>query len=132
MYVYGVNLPGTPGSDVLLGSQAVTIRAPDDLFTPLTPTRILDSRPNGPNVGPYATPWGSGTTRDVVVAGVGGVPADATAVVLDATATRTSTASHLTIWPAGESKPTASNLNWRPRLDGGRRRHRQGRRRRAR
>ncbi len=112
VYVYGVNLPGTPGSDVLLGSQVVTIKAPDDLFTPLTPTRILDSRPNGPNVGPYVTPWGTGTARDVVVAGVGGVPADATAVVLNATVTRPSTASHLILWPAGEAKPTASNLNW--------------------
>jgi hypothetical protein len=112
VYVYGVNLAGTPGSDVLLGSQAVTIKAPDDLFTPITPTRIVDSRPFGPTVGPYATPWGTGTTRDVVVAGVAGVPADATAVVLNATVNGTSTASHLTIWPEGEARPTASNLNW--------------------
>ena len=112
VYVYGINVVGTPGANVLLATQGVTVKSPDDLFTALAPSRILDSRPNGPRVGPFATPWGEGTTRDVVVAGVNGVPADASAVVLNATVTGTSTASHLTLWPAGEAQPKASNLNW--------------------
>jgi hypothetical protein len=81
-------------------------------FTSLAPVRIQDSRPSGPQVGPYGTPWGQGTTRDVVVAGVGGVPADATAVVLNATVTGTTASSYLTIWPKGQPRPLASSLNW--------------------
>ncbi|MFN8037901.1 MAG: FG-GAP-like repeat-containing protein [Acidimicrobiales bacterium] len=84
-----------------------------DLFHPLAaPTRILDSRPAPEQVGPFATPWGPGTTREVQVAGVGGVPADATAVTLNVTVTGTSAASFLTVWPTGTPRPTASNLNW--------------------
>ena len=39
------------------------------------------------NVGPFATPWGGGApgARDVPVAGLGGVPANAVAVVLNVT-----------------------------------------------
>jgi hypothetical protein len=40
------------------------------------------------------------------------VPADATAVVLNVTATDTRTAGFLTVWPNGAKQPTASNLNW--------------------
>jgi hypothetical protein len=112
IYVYGINEAGSPGSNTLLGSPIVTVKAPDDLFTPVVPTRIADSRPLGPSVGPYTTPWGTGTTRDVVVTGVGGVPANATAIALNVTVTDATAPSHLTLWPAGESRPTASNLNW--------------------
>jgi streptogramin lyase len=81
-------------------------------FTPVTPSRIQDSRPAGPPVGPYATPWGAKETRTVAVAGVGGVPPDATAVVLNATVTGTRAVGYATLWPAGEPKPTTSTLNW--------------------
>lgn len=46
------------------------------------------------------------------MAGVGGVPADATAVTLNVTVTGTTASGFLTLWPAGASQPTASNLNW--------------------
>ncbi|MFN8040872.1 MAG: fibronectin type III domain-containing protein, partial [Acidimicrobiales bacterium] len=93
-------------------SDAVTPVA-GDLFHPLdAPTRILDSRPPPEQVGPYSTPWAAGTVRDVTVAGVGGVPANATAVTLNVTVTGTTAASFLTLWPKGDSQPTASNLNW--------------------
>ncbi|MEZ5141903.1 MAG: hypothetical protein R2726_05205 [Acidimicrobiales bacterium] len=83
-----------------------------DLFHPLdAPTRILDSRPPPEQVGPYGTPWGAGTVREVTVAGAGGVPAGATAVTLNVTVTGT-TAASLTLWPKGATQPTASNLNW--------------------
>jgi hypothetical protein len=80
-------------------------------FTPLTPTRVIDSRRDG-RVGPFGTPWGAGTTRDVRLAGVAGVPANAQAVVLNATATNTTSVSFLTVWPAGRPRPHASSLNW--------------------
>jgi hypothetical protein len=113
VYVYGVNAPGTPGKDVLFATRTVDVRAPEARYTPITPTRIVDSRADL-RVGPYGTPWSTGSTRDVRVAGAAGVPADADAVVLNATVTRTTTASHLTIWPSGEARPTASSINWDP------------------
>lgn len=83
-------------------------------FHPLTPARVQDSRPSGPQAGPYATPWGPGATRTVQVAGVGGVAADATAVSLNVTVTNPTAAGYLTLWPAGAARPLASSLNWAP------------------
>ncbi len=81
-------------------------------YSPLAPSRILDSRPNGPQVGPNATPWGPGESREVEVRGHGGVAADAVAVVVNVTVTDTTSAGHLTAFPAGTAMPLASNLNW--------------------
>jgi hypothetical protein len=86
---------------------------PGVLFTPLDPVRILDSRPSSQE-GPYSTPWVTQLDRPVKVAGVGDVPADAEAVVLNVTATGTTASSHLRIYPTGEQLPTVSNLNWQP------------------
>jgi hypothetical protein len=55
---------------------------------------------------------GPARSTPVQVAGVGGVPADADAVVLHVTVTDTDTVSHLTIWPGTGPQPIASNLNW--------------------
>ncbi len=85
---------------------------PSDKFTPLTPVRILDSRPGSGNTGGYTSPWGTGTVRTVAVGGHGGVPANADAVVLNVTVADTTRSSYLTAWPAGQPQPTASNLNW--------------------
>ncbi|MDP9461968.1 MAG: hypothetical protein M3Q22_17495, partial [Actinomycetota bacterium] len=56
---------------------------------------------------------GPGQARDVVLAGVGGVPPrGARAVVLAVTATGTTGRSHLVVHPAGTPLPPTSNLNW--------------------
>ena len=83
--------------------------AQGDSFTALTPARVLDSRDG---TGSYSTPWGPAATRSVTIKGEGGVPEAATAVVMNVTVTNTTAASHLTVWPAGTTKPVASNLNW--------------------
>ena len=94
-------------------SNSVTPSVPaGDLFTGITPKRLLDSRPAF-QVGPFNTPWGAGTTRGVTVAGgTTTVPADADAVTLNVTVTQTNAVSYLSIWPKGETKPTVSSLNW--------------------
>ena len=93
-------------------SNEVTPRmAVGDLFTGITPTRILDSRPAF-QVGPYSTPWAAAETREVTVADGTTVPADADAVTLNVTATQTNAVSYLSIWPKGESQPVVSSLNW--------------------
>ena len=88
-------------------------------FTPLSPYRILDTRAAScvRCGGLGAIP--SGTARTVQVSGVGGaqgqsVPASALAVVLNVTATHVSAPSYVTLYPAGASRPLASNLNVNP------------------
>jgi hypothetical protein len=90
--------------------------APGDVvqnsFVPLSPTRILDTRPAPSNVGGFLGPLTAGQTHTFQVTGVAGVPANATAVVMNITVTGTNDAGYLTVYPAGAALPTASNLNW--------------------
>ena len=75
-------------------------------FTSLSPTRVLDTR------------IGLGTRKAKIGAGdwmswtIPGLPADTTAVALNVTATAPTANSFLTAYPAGEQRPTASNLNY--------------------
>lgn len=86
---------------------------PGDLFNGIDPTRVLDSRSavgdwNGTTLGPGPT-----NARDLVVRGPGtGVPATATSVVLNVTATNSSANSFLAVWPKGAAAPITSNLNF--------------------
>lgn len=74
-------------------------------FRSVTPTRLLDTRGGGQPV--------TGTPRPARVAGSGTpVPANASAVVLNVTVVRPTDAGHLTLWPSGTTRPTASNLNF--------------------
>lgn len=95
------------GLPVVVAEPAQAVDVPST-FTPLSPSRLWDSR-FGP--GPMGA-VGATQSRDVTVAGVGGVPlAGATAVVLNVTAVGASAATFVTAWPAGETRPLASNLN---------------------
>ncbi|MBI5089537.1 MAG: hypothetical protein HZB15_11960 [Actinobacteria bacterium] len=90
--------------------------APGDVvtnsFVPVAPVRILDTRPAPENVGGFTGPLATGQTHSFQVTGVAGVPANATAVVMNMTVTATTGSSFLTVYPAGATRPTASNLNW--------------------
>lgn len=79
-------------------------------FHPILPVRLVDSRPDS-TAGPFSTPWSANTQRQITVAGVAGVPADAEAVVLNVTGVSPSAPTYLTVWPSGEPRPVASNLN---------------------
>jgi hypothetical protein len=78
--------------------------APGQLFSPLPPFRLLDTRSPKQTLGPNGT-----LTLSMVQAAV---PADATAVILNVTATATTASSFFTIFPAGAPQPLASDLNW--------------------
>ena len=79
---------------------------------PLEPVRLLDTRDGTGRAG-GARPIGGGAAIDVAVTGVGGVPATGVqAVVLNVTATEPSQPGFLTVWPTGEPRPLASNLNF--------------------
>ena len=79
-------------------------------FTALPPQRILDTRSG--NGAPVAR-LGADAAMVLQVTGRGGVPvAGVSAVVLNVTVTEPTALSFLTVWPAGEAKPLASNLNY--------------------
>ncbi len=79
-------------------------------YVPLSPARILDTRIG---IGGVTGPIGTGRTFTVPIAGAYGVPsAGASAVVLNVTVTDPTQTSFLTVWPAGQSQPLASNLNF--------------------
>jgi hypothetical protein len=81
-------------------------------FHALTPSRILDTRSgNGAPVGPL----GPGATMNLQVTGRGGVPSTGvSAVVVNVTVTDATAMSYLTVYPAGEARPLAANLNYGP------------------
>ncbi|MCE9623113.1 MAG: hypothetical protein K8R99_12280 [Actinomycetia bacterium] len=79
------------------------------LTTIIEPTRVFDTR-DGTN-----TPrgqFGPGESRDVQIAGIGGVPTNATAVIANVTVAAPSEWGYLTAWPAGQPRPDASNVNF--------------------
>jgi hypothetical protein len=81
-------------------------------YHPVTPARILDTRS-----APQGSPAGkvqSNSAITVDVTGVGGIPnvPEVSAVVLNATVDQPTEFSYLTIYPSGELRPTASNLNF--------------------
>lgn len=76
-------------------------------FTPVDPVRVLDTRIGLGAAGPAAV----GRVVPLTVAGTNGVPADATTVVLNVTATDVAADGFVTVWPCAEPKPTASNVN---------------------
>jgi hypothetical protein len=78
-------------------------------FTPLTPTRIADTR-NGQG----APQLRNGQTLVIPVAGVAGVPSGAEAVALNVTSTQATEGGYVTAWACDDQQPSASNLNPKP------------------
>lgn len=93
----GVGLAHAAGSDA-------------SVFHAVTPVRVFDTRDGTGGV--PAAPVASGSSITVAVGGTNGIPVDATAVVLNVTVVNGTAPSFLTVWPAGDVKPTASALNW--------------------
>ncbi|MFE5720294.1 peptidoglycan recognition protein family protein [Streptomyces erythrochromogenes] len=76
----------------------------------LGPKRLMDTRSG---LGVAKAPVGAGGVVTLTVAGVEGVPAEGvTAVVLNVTATNPSTAGHVSVYPHGTIRTSASNLNF--------------------
>lgn len=83
-------------------------------YVALPPIRITDTRAGSGQANAGST-LGAGSTLSVQITGVGGVPATGVSgVVLNATVTNTTGFSFLTAWPAGNTMPVISNLNWVP------------------
>jgi hypothetical protein len=103
--VQGLSVPAAQAAPAPTAGQST--------YVPLDPVRLFDTRDGTGGIS--AQQVGQGGTLDVVVRGVAGVPADATAVVLNVTATRGDASTDIRVYPtpaAGSSAfPVVSNLN---------------------
>ncbi|WP_441250960.1 PKD domain-containing protein [Kitasatospora sp. McL0602] len=79
-----------------------------DRFTAQAPVRLLDTRTAG------QSPIRAGYASSVQIRGVHGVPADATAAVLNVTATRGTVGGYFSLYPEYMNPTGTSNLNFGP------------------
>lgn len=117
LIVTGTSSAGDPMSDEAyfaisgngtIGDVSTDVPLSSDLgYAGLTPARVLDTRTADP-----ALPFEGGSEHELVVVGVGGVPADATSVQLNVTVTGGSSAGFVTVYPCGGVRPWASNVNF--------------------
>lgn len=88
---------------------SVEVAVPPAGFVGVSPVRILDTRE--PPGNKLAAPG----SVDVKLAGANGVPAEATAVVVNVTSTEASSAdAFVTVWGSGLERPSTSTLNLQP------------------
>ncbi len=89
-----------------------------DVFVPIAPCRVFDTRSGASNVGLRSTPIGAGETYTEQITGANGmcttpIPAGATGVAMNVTVVDGTAAAFLTIWPSDVTpRPTVSSLNW--------------------
>ncbi|MER5635940.1 hypothetical protein ABT095_03160 [Kitasatospora sp. NPDC002227] len=103
-----INLYNFAGTTDLIGdiSGYYTSDGTGSRYTPAGPTRIMDNR---------TTPVGQGGQVDLQITGKNGVPATGvTSVVLNVTTVGPTTGGYVTVYPHGQERPTASNLNFGP------------------
>jgi hypothetical protein len=116
------------GLTITSGGLAIAIAANNDkvgtdtigtgerpVFVPITPCRVMDTRPAPNTVGPRNTPIGASATYSPVVLGANGncvIPGDALGLGMNVTIVSPTAASFLTVFPTGAPKPVTSNLNW--------------------
>ncbi len=104
--------PGNAGPFTLGITGAGCSLVPDlpSLYHTVAPCRLIDTRnPIGPFGGPELV---AGTDRTFTVTGSCGVPAEATAVFLNATVVSPTASGNLRIFPTGSLVPTVSALNY--------------------
>lgn len=102
------NNAGTTGVDVdVFGyySPLPSTGATSGLYNPISPTRVLGTDAAGQSVA-------QNSTTPVTVAGVDGVPSNATAVVVNLTASDATAGGYVSAYAAGSTQPTVSNLNY--------------------
>jgi Fibronectin type III domain len=106
-YTFTVTATGAKGAGPASApTAAVTPSSGGSGFTALTPRRVLDTRLGLGAAKAKVGPGGQVTWT------VPDLPSGATAVALNVTVTNPSAASYLTVYPAGQPRPTASNLNF--------------------
>jgi hypothetical protein len=111
------NSSGCPSA---AGNATVTVlRANSALpYYTVLPCRVLDTRAGSGLPAGYGPPSiaGGGTQRSFVLAGQCGIPAEAGAVLINATVWAPTTVGDLRVFPAGVATPLVSTLNWEPNI----------------
>ena len=91
-------------------SAAVAVRG---TYTPVDPVRILDTRDGTGVADQHRGPLGAGQVIELDVTGVAGVPDTGVgAVVLNVTVTEAANRGYVTVYPCGNARPVASNVNF--------------------
>jgi hypothetical protein len=93
-----------------LGVSSVPVAEPSAVaagFTPLPPARLVDSR-----IGLGTSRLDAQLDRRILIAGQGGIPADAKAVLANVTVTGPTGAGFLTMWDCSAVRPVVSTLNF--------------------
>jgi len=90
------------------GTRISQIRLPGATYTPIEPTRLLDSRFGNGLSGTFL----SGTPRTFQITGRGGIPAKAIAVTGNVTVTAQTSAGYLALTPTPTAFPTTSTINF--------------------
>jgi hypothetical protein len=107
--------PPTPGGDTPTDDEEPVESIVGSRFTAVNPARIVDTRATAsgrPAVGGALRLRGGDQTFKVPVAGRGGVPASASAAVLNVVAVNPSDAGFLTVHPCERGTPKSSTLNY--------------------
>lgn len=106
-------VPGISASSHRLQPRATADLSGPNVFVPVTPCRVVDTRwANGAFGGPI---FNAGETRSYTVpsSSCSGIPGGSvSAVSLNITVTQTGAGGFLTAWPAGASQPGVGNLTW--------------------
>ncbi|HEV2342598.1 MAG TPA: S53 family peptidase, partial [Actinocrinis sp.] len=110
----GYDMASGWGAPVASGVAAVAckgnVTSAASYYTPVGPTRILDTRHNQGANGPVPA---SGGTIKLQITGANGVAAsNVTAVALNVTVTANAAGGYATVYPDGSAAPPTSNLNW--------------------
>ena len=91
----------------------------ESTYIPLTPARVLETRPGAaPTVDRRFSNSGALTadsTTELAIAGRGGIPADAAAAVFNVTVIDATAAGYATVFPCDAGRPNASHLNFSAR-----------------
>ncbi|MBX7101546.1 MAG: phosphodiester glycosidase family protein [Myxococcaceae bacterium] len=123
IYAPGVGSPShcAPPPTTINASAALPAVAPfgaPGRFNSIVPVRLFDTRSAGSSANLLTLARdadqrvSAGSTFSVEIAGAFGVPANATAVAANLTATDALAGGFATVWPAGLAKPVASSLNY--------------------
>jgi hypothetical protein len=103
----GAAVAVTLGAGGILSVSAAESRRPTSTVS-IVPIRVLDTRSGLGAAGPLA----ADQAISLAIAGTNGIPADATAAMLNITVTNGSVPSYLIAYPTGSSRPNSSSVNW--------------------
>ena len=107
----------TSGTGPTATSNSILPGQPGAQYFSITPYRVCDTRPtsvSGLTDACTGKALGPGGVLPVTIAGIGPVPSDASAVVLNLTAASPTSGGYLTLYPTGATRPLASSINFRP------------------